>query len=746
MKRDKMMFWAAGIPVMVILLIVLIVRFEPESGGVPKDQAFKAMALALADRDEIERQTAAGQWTVPEEDRGQWYGKYREFLYREGYLSRESAVSGEGEILTYGEAAAMAERASVPDALKVSKKKYEKHIPEDEWWGFYDYMRDVLDTEKSVKEQEILLYGTPATVKEAAAWTAYTSGGVWGFEGVALDSCTDKKIRVLVRDKEIIRVEDVLDDTVTYENVWLQRGYGETLEVYVGGAYREFEAKADDLDRLADNLADIRLKKGKIDKIDVKNDRITGEVLAVSEDSIEIEGYGTLPLADNFKVYKTYGLFAEQKKKDILVGYALQEFVVARGKVCAALTTRSFDAKNIRVLIMDTGFTTIFHDKIVLRAEEPLLISYGDHEEIIGQGKTLEIEPGDSQLADGRVVIRPQSVKKGIAVESIKRAQGTPSYYGSLEIREEKEGLLLINELDIEDYLTRVVPSEMPSSYEKEALKAQAVCARTYAYRQIQANAYSQYGAHVDDSTSYQVYNNIDTSQRTDAAVAETYGQLLAMDGELIEAYYFSTSCGYTTDGTLWGAPAESVPYLQSIPVTGNQVVADLTDNALFEEYIKGKNSDAYDYAFPMYRWHVDVTNKQLEQKMDRLGVITDVQVTDRGPGGIAREVKVIGEGDTKTLSGQTQIRNMLGNVNYEYVKNDGKTLTGWENLPSAFIHIDVKERDEEAKTVTFTIWGGGYGHGVGMSQNGAQGMAKAGKNYREILEFFYRGVEIQEK
>ena len=101
--------------------------------------------------------------------------------------------------------------------------------------------------------------------------------------------------------------------------------------------------------------------------------------------------------------------------------------------------------------------------------------------------QVIEILPDDERLAEGRIVLEPQSVKNGIAAESIERAQGTPSYYGTLEIRKEPEGLLLINELDIEDYLTRVVPSEMPSYYEKEALKAQAVCARTYAYRQIQA-------------------------------------------------------------------------------------------------------------------------------------------------------------------------------------------------------------------------------------------------------------------
>ena len=71
--------------------------------------------------------------------------------------------------------------------------------------------------------------------------------------------------------------------------------------------------------------------------------------------------------------------------------------------------------------------------------------------------------------------------------------------------------------------------------------------------------------------------------------------------------------------------------------------------------------------------------------------------------------------------------------------------LTGWSNLPSAYIAIDETARDEESGLRTFTIWGGGYGHGVGMSQNGAQEMAREGKNYEEILMFFYDGVEIRD-
>ena len=75
----------------------------------------------------------------------------------------------------------------------------------------------------------------------------------------------------------------------------------------------------------------------------------------------------------------------------------------------------------------------------------------------------------------------------------------------------------------------------------------------------------------------------------------------------------------------------------------------------------------------------------------------------------------------------------------------DGSTMTDWASLPSAFIAVDETARDEEKGTRTFTIWGGGYGHGVGMSQNGAQQMAKEGKTYKEILNFFYSDVDVRE-
>ncbi|MFR4578853.1 MAG: SpoIID/LytB domain-containing protein [Clostridium fessum] len=117
------------------------------------------------------------------------------------------------------------------------------------------------------------------------------------------------------------------------------------------------------------------------------------------------------------------------------------------------------------------------------------------------------------------------------------------------------------------------------------------ICARTYAYRQIKANAYSRYGAHVDDSTNYQVYNNTESSERTNLAVKETDGKIVYYNDTPAETYYFSTSCGYSTDGTIWGASKDEVPYLKGIGLTEKKKIPDLTDNDTFLKFIQDRVS-----------------------------------------------------------------------------------------------------------------------------------------------------------
>ena len=133
---------------------------------------------------------------------------------------------------------------------------------------------------------------------------------------------------------------------------------------------------------------------------------------------------------------------------------------------------------------------------------------------------------------------------------------------------------------------------------------------------------------------------------------------------------------------------------------------------------------------------------RELAEKIGGVGQITGLTVTERGPGGAAKALKVVGTEGSKTFTGQSKVRSVLGNTRLVFNRKDGSTYTEWETLPSGFIYIENQGPDENGVTA-FTIYGGGYGHGVGMSQNGAQGMAKKGKNYKEILKFFYDGCEI---
>lgn len=759
-ERRKLINWMAGVTTFIVVLLIVIVLLDREEDGVSLAAASRTVALTLESGDGI-LENAPETSNFDEDLSDQWYVKYMDYLYGQGYLDSGSVKADERSAtsaVTYAVLSDWAKKASEEgkgetDALLSyvdSGDRAKKAVSSENFWKFYDAFRAAVDPDRAVAEVETDLYGTPDNVDGAPAWTAYTRDGIFQFEGLYLDGYIDQKIRFLARDDEILKVEEMVSDEIVYENAWISGFSGKTVTVFIGNIQREFPVKGvlKDESEISGQIGDLHLKGGTPKRLVLKKEKITGTVLAVRDTEIEIDGYGSVPLADQFKIYRTYGVLREQQKKDILVGYHMQEFVVADGKICAALTTEKPDIDMIRVLIMTNGFKSLFHDTITLSCDSMAVLEYGDEKdaktESIAAGETVTIKPGDSRVASGRLTFRSANEGGMITVHSLERAQGMPVYPGHMEITEESDGLLLLNEVDLEEYLKRVTPSEMPPTYELEALKAQAVCARTYAWRQIQGNAYSTYGAHVDDSTNFQVYNNTLTFDSTDTAVNETFGQLLEYNGDPIEAFYYSTSDGHGTDGSVWGADASNTPYLRAVTINNKAKKLDLTSNEAFESFIKDENTDAYDSDFPMFRWNTKTTSTILDEKIGGVGRITGLTITSRGAGGYAKTLKVVGTEGSKTFSGQSRIRSILGNVSLVYNRKDGFTSTGWDTLPSGFIYIENNGTDENQVT-TFTIYGGGFGHGVGMSQNGAQGMAKQGKTCQEILKFFYDGCGLMD-
>ena len=467
--------------------------------------------------------------------------------------------------------------------------------------------------------------------------------------------------------------------------------------------------------------------------------------------------------------------------------------------------------ETIRVLIQNSDYQGIFHKEVKLSCDTEWELHYGLDGEL-----TEKHAGGEELLLDGnsawftecaRIVLSPAEDGGKISLLSVNRSQGTPAYRGSMEIRKTGQGFVVINELPVEEYLYGVVPSEMPVSYPMEALKAQAICARTYVYAHLESPGYGEYGAHVDDSTGYQVYNNTAEKEEAIQAVQETKGEVVRLNGELVDTYYYSTSCGFGADERVWNPGEEKkVSYLTAasisetamqqdqnsaeipgtekqeedsaeIPGTGYFTAQDMCRGDYFHEFLHNPPETDFERQEPWYRWSITVESidaeslqkvlkERQEAEPDRIlvekssnagnaggnaeaagewediGRITDISIGKRGDGGIAESLVIKGEKKTVTVLSQYNIRAVLCAGGVTAVRQDGSKVELKMLLPSAFFEIESVKEGENM--IGYKLYGGGYGHGAGMSQNAARHMAEKGYTTADILLFFYRDCKIE--
>jgi len=296
---------------------------------------------------------------------------------------------------------------------------------------------------------------------------------------------------------------------------------------------------------------------------------------------------------------------------------------------------------------------------------------------------------------------------QGLNLVSLTANGTTASYRGDMEIRPLSGGLTVINELSMEEYLYGVVPSEMPSSWPAEALKAQVVAARTYAVSQL--GSYGTYGFDLLATQQNQVYRGyIAENESTGKAVDETRGQVLTYNGEIIRAFFHSSSGGYVECcQDVW---REELGYLCT-------------------------KEDPYDKNDNHYNWSVKYTQDQLIAKLAEseltLTSVDNIEIMEKTASGArAKKLKISGTG----LDGKPVVNEVF---NADLVR---KVL----GLKSALFELSV-ERDGQEKLVSVIIKGSGYGHGLGMSQYGALGMAKQGYNYQDILKYYYNNTLIKQ-
>ena len=662
---------------------------------------------------------------------------------------------------------------------KVRFKKYRKSafIDKEDLFAYFDSLCDVIDPEGKITIEELLVLGDSSNTVDREGNSieethVLTQSGKW-------EKKLDDEYVPMQQKGFYIAYQGALwgvyhvEPTVTLFNAWIVENTEEEL-VYFYENYRVTAEKSEVYDNLKkEQVADLNFVLGDLQEIVVKMDRVTGKVLKLSSEEVEIEGVGTYPFSENVRYYGLYDSVETVGRGEIRLGYDFTDFVIEEGKIQAALLIKDEKMDRVRVLIKTSDFDGYYHQRIEVKANVDMEVIYGEESIHIEAGNMFSVYPDSEYFVNNRIYLRPQNEKGRCIFSNIERSNDGQGYFGSFELEKREEGILLINEVLLEEYLYAVVPSEMPGYYPSEALKAQAISARTYAYSKMLHCGLGSYGAHMDDSATYQVYNNIKENENTTLAVSETTGQLLYAGKGLAETYYYSTSCGFGTDAGIWNANNVNIlPYLQAKEMTmgeENYILEELQTEEGFEKFIFQTDTSHFESEEGWYRWtyqhgNIEKIAEKLKSRLENYPnyvftgfdgenwgyepleenfAIEDIQVKRRGAGGTIEELLVITDKGNFLVKNEYHVRAVLTDGEAKARLQNDNTYACGNLLPSAFFVI--KTNKAQGQVTGIEITGGGFGHGVGMSQNGAKNLANLGYSAKEILEFYYAGCEVRE-
>jgi stage II sporulation protein D len=699
-----------------------------------------------------------------------WVSLYRQLLGNIGALSDSSSASSS---------------ASLSDSSSASSSAY---------------------SSASVEEVHATVLITPNFNPSLPLGHIITDKGHYSAVGLDFEDYLDKEISVLVRDREILAIVGLSNPTPILRNVFVADitvadANPPSITVFCGGAGRAFTFLGDVSDLRVGSVADVIIQNGSILAIRPLNQRISGVIKEVGNGFVEIESYGRINTHGSFALFSmlqspvTVGRLSQ-----LTIGYDVADFILRDGEIAAAVILRRAVPSHIRVVLSTTGFGGLVHSAVSLRSACGLRVFGADG--VISEIAAGEIFSLTNQnaylLGGGRIRVEPLGGSVGGSVDgsvggsgdgkieilSISRnwpSGANPQYRGVLEISGRAGGFVIVNQLPLEEYLYSVIPSEMPSSFGLEAAKVQAITARSYAYAQFFDNRHYAYGANVDDSVMTQVYNNIPETPLAIEAVNATRGILLTYAGSVVSANFFSTSSGHTADrGDVWlnfetgDLDAETPHYLRGMPQYFGPSFGELSLEQNARAFFKNTAIEGYDDHSPWFRWNFEVTPAELgliinnnlprlagnsphlfvpvgddgfpPHTITNIGEFVGMEVKSRGRGGNVTELLVNGSAGGVLVRTEYAIRQLLTPSLPKGItlnRHNAAAITNHFILPSTFMVFETSSENGSNGNIIF--YGGGFGHGVGMSQHGVFGMVQRGYTYREILAHFYPGTVLND-
>lgn len=485
---------------------------------------------------------------------------------------------------------------------------------------------------------------------------------------------------------------------------------------------------------------------------------------------------------------------------DVIVGSSTSKFISDKSGHITSVLVGDCDIRDIRVGISNWNLSSLDHTSIIFTAKKGLKVESSSLNFDVKRGDSLKADYKDGNIIlsittkkDDAYILKSTAGKANerikiysasdhpISIANLKRTNSyVPTYYGNFELFPSEKAMRLINEVNIEDYLRFVVPSEMLGSGGVDGYKVQAVAARTYVISDMLSGRFSSSGFHVDDTTLSQVYNSAPSNAQCDQALEETKGIIMTYDGRIIDAKYYSTSCGLGAQfNQVWYTKNKyneenPEPYISFNDFTGKGI-DDLSNEEDASEFFKDWTIKAYDSNSPYFRWKFTLDKKALNETINSniytryqkdpesfkkqwhfniyvkasippegIGKILDININKRGRAGNVLEMTIVSEKGTYKVQRDINIKRLLTpKTGMEITPLYGKKMENVSAFPSSFFVFDKEMYSSGIKSLT--VYGGGYGHGAGMSQYGVIGLVRQGKTFEEILNTFYKNIEFHD-
>lgn len=737
---------------------------------VSREMAAKTIALAFYTPEELDALAAEDGAELPFSDVSaqDWAAPYILGSMEQGFFAGDEEGRFRPEdSLSLWEAQALMDRLAPDYDSRIVLTDENKNMAVS-----YELWTQLLETALKSRRGEDSLYSYGMREQNGVLLSAEEGrfdSGDFSAEGMELAPYEASRITFLEKDGEIVLLLTVEALSPVVHNIYCHAENG-TLFLETGAGTAEFPYKGE----LPEGLADVSLENGRVSEavpVEALGRRI---VKRVDDSGLYLAEEGALEWEENARVYRKDGeTLTSAAPSALICGTDLAEYYEKDGKIAGAVIDKNVLPERVRVFLKGSA-----QERVTLSAEKGMRFSSG--------GASKDFPAGE------KAVLTADLAWFDNGILSVKGVDGCPvqadfadglscRYEGTLELERRDGGsFIMVNELPLERYLVGVVPYEMPTSFGQTALEAQAITARSYVYQQFYGNTYGGYGGHVADTVASQVYRGFEENETVEAAVKATEGECVTIGDKVAQTYFYSTSCGFgacadevwSTDGSFGNARKE---YLVA------QAHGDFetpTDEEGWLAFWQDWETEGYDSDSAWYRWKVYFGCAQLTEILEKtlgeaaqtnpalvllrqddgsfrqgtpheMGLLEGISVSRRGEGGVAMTLEMEFEKGTVQVRTEYAIRRLLSPTKLTigddiYLqRKGGDSLTGNTILPSGFFAIK-EMRNAEGKLTGVALYGGGNGHGVGMSQYGAKKLAETGKTPEEILAHYFPGTTVQ--